>query len=198
MTEKPGPISIPARPMRVGTLFALIFLEGTAAKPGEVGLCQAIRGSEHPMNGNSAERLTYVYRITPDDIIEFVNDAWIRFALENGTPILAQGVVGSSLWKHISGPQVVHLSRELLARVRESRCEANIPFRCDAPTKRRYMRMRILPLGKGKLEFGTWIEREEPYAEPIWLLDPIVPRGHEKFLRMCAWCKRIEVEEFLA
>jgi hypothetical protein len=143
------------------------------------------------MSGPSSERLTY--RINPDDIIEFVNDAWVRFALENGTPSLSQGVIGSSLWKYISGPQVVHLSRELLARVRESHCEATVPFRCDSPTMRRFMRMKILPLGKSKVEFGTWIEREEPYRQPIQLLDPTIAKGQEKLLRMCAWCKKIDV-----
>ena len=143
------------------------------------------------MSVTANERLTY--RINPDDVIEFVNDAWVRFAVENGTPSLAQGVVGSSLWNYISGTQVVHLSRELLARVRESRCEATIPFRCDSPTKRRFMRMRILPLGKSKVEFGTWIEREEPYTEPIKLLDPTVSKAQDKLLRMCAWCKKVDV-----
>lgn len=145
------------------------------------------------MNATSGERLIYVYRITPDDIIEYVNDAWLRFALENGSPTLSQGVVGSLLWKYISGPQVVHLSKELLARVRESRCEATIPFRCDSPSVRRFMRMKIIPLGRSKVEFGTWVEREEFYTEPIQLLDPTVPKDHKKLLRMCAWCKKIDV-----
>ena len=96
------------------------------------------------MIGTASERLTYVYRINPDDVIEFVNDAWVRFAVENGTPTLAHEVIGSSLWNYISGPQVVHLSKELLARVRESRCDATIPFRCDSPRVRRFMRMKIM------------------------------------------------------
>lgn len=136
--------------------------------------------------------MTYVYRISPDDVIEFVNDAWIRFALENGAPSLTR-IVGTSLWNYISGPQVVHLSRELLAKVRERRCEATVPFRCDSPWVRRFMRMSILPLPKGQVEFRTWIEREEPFTTPIQLLDSACPKDHEKLLRMCAWCKKIDV-----
>jgi hypothetical protein len=74
----------------------------------------------------SSEPLTYVYRITSDDVIEFINDAWVRFAVENGAPTLCQGVIGASLWNYISGQEVVHLSSELLSRVRNSRCEVTI------------------------------------------------------------------------
>lgn len=148
------------------------------------------------MNGTSSERLTYVYRITPDDVIEFVNDAWVRFAVENGGSALCQGVIGTSLWNYISGRQVVHLSRELLTRVRDSRCEATIPFRCDSPLIRRFMWMKISPVSNGKLEFCTWTEREEPYSEPIQILNPAVSKGREQFLRMCAWCKKIYTGSF--
>jgi hypothetical protein len=150
-------------------------------------------GSANPMNPPSSERLTYVYRITPDDVIEFVNDAWGRFAKENGTPGLAQGVLGTSLWNYISGQEVIHLSRELFAKARDRKCEVAIPFRCDSPSVRRYMQMRVVPLTDRKLEFCTWIEREEPYSERIHLLDLAVPRDHEWLLRMCAWCKKIYV-----
>jgi hypothetical protein len=143
----------------------------------------------------SSEPLTYVYRITPDDVIEFVNDAWRQFAVENGTPSLSREVIGTSLWKYISGQQVVHLSRELLTRVRESRSEVTIPFRCDSPGVRRFMRMKIVLLDSGKVEFRTWIEREEPYAKPIQLLDPTATNDPAKLLRMCAWCKKIDVED---
>src|SRR4051812_35162207 len=86
-----------------------------------------------PMHEAASAPETYVYRITPDDVIEFVNDSWLRFAVANDAPRLVPEVLGSSLWKHISGPQVVHLSRELLTRVRASRCEVYLPFRCDSP-----------------------------------------------------------------
>jgi hypothetical protein len=56
------------------------------------------------------------------------------------------------------------------------------------------MRMRVVPLATGAVEFSSWIEREEPFAEPIPLLDPAVPRDPGAFLRMCAWCKQIDAE----
>jgi hypothetical protein len=146
------------------------------------------------MNSPSSERLSYVYQISPDDVIEFVNDAWLRFAVENGSPKLSQEVIGTSIWNHISGQSVVQLSRDLLAKVRESGCEVTIPFRCDSPWIRRFMWMNIAPLAQGRIEFRTWIEQEEPYKKPIQLLDPAVPRDDANLVRMCAWCKKIDVE----
>jgi hypothetical protein len=55
------------------------------------------------------------------------------------------------------------------------------------------MLMKIVPLGTGKVEFCTWVEREEPCSEPIQLLDPTIPKNTEMLLRMCAWCKKIHV-----
>lgn len=126
------------------------------------------------MNAPSDDTLTYLYRITPDDHIEFVNDAWIRFAEENGTPTLPQNVIGTSLWKHISGQEVVHLSRQLVAKARQTKTEVSVPFCCDSPSLRRFMRMRIVPLSQGRIEFHTWVEREEPFQNPIRLFDPVV------------------------
>lgn len=165
-----------------------------SGEAGGVGFLCLDGGREDTMSGTSSERrLTYVYRITSDDVIEFVNDAWLRFAEENAAPTLSQQVIGTSLWKHVSGQQVVTLSRELLTRVRQSGREVTIPFRCDSPALRRYMRMKFVPLGNSKVEFHSWIEREEPIREPIRLLDASAMRDPAKLLRMCAWCKKIHV-----
>jgi hypothetical protein len=144
------------------------------------------------MSDASNEPATYVCRINRADIIEFVNDAWVRFAGECGSPTLPHVVIGTSLWRHITGSEAVHLYRQLLAKVRETNAEVSVPFRCDSPTMRRFMRMKITPLPQGQVEFSTWIEREEPYLRSIPLLDPFAPKDQGKLLRMCSWCKKIE------
>jgi hypothetical protein len=134
----------------------------------------------------------YAYRIAPDDTIEFVNDAWLRFAAENAAPTLPREVLGSSLWRHVAGVEVRHLYQHLVAKVRNTGREVSTPFRCDSPGVRRFMRMRISALPQDRVEFGTWIERVEAYAHPVGLLDPAAPRDHDRLLRMCAWCKCID------
>jgi hypothetical protein len=142
------------------------------------------------------DRPVYIHRIAPDDRIEFVNEAWVQFAVDNASPTLAQRVLGTSLWNYLVGEQVVYLWKELLYRVRVGPSEATIPFRCDSPRVRRFMRMRVVPLATGAVEFGSWIEREEPFGEPIPLLDPAVPLDPDAFLRMCAWCKQIDAKGY--
>ncbi len=66
-----------------------------------------------------------VYRISADDIIEDVNDAWARFAIENDAPALATEVIGRSLWDYINGLDVVHIYRLLLARVRAKKIKVD-------------------------------------------------------------------------
>jgi hypothetical protein len=137
---------------------------------------------------------TFVCQIRSDDTIVSINDEWRRFANENGVPALAQEVFGTPLWKYITGSSVAHLYAQLLAKARETKVECSFPFRCDSPTVRRFMRMRIIPQAEKSLEFCSWIEREEPWPQPILLLDPCSRKDPGQLLRMCSWCKKIDVE----
>ena len=136
----------------------------------------------------------FTCQIGPDDTIVSINDAWRRFAKENGVPTLAQEVIGSPLWKYITGSSVAHLYAQLLAKARETNVESSFPFRCDSPAVRRFMRMRIIPQVDRSLEFCSWIEREVPWPQPILLLDPSSRKDPGQLLRMCSWCKKIDVE----
>jgi len=60
--------------------------------------------------------LPVVYRIDAADIIEDVNDAWARFAIENDAPSLATEVIGRSIWDYISGPEVRHIYESVFKR----------------------------------------------------------------------------------
>ncbi len=146
------------------------------------------------MNGIPTDQPTCVYRINAEDVIEFVNDAWLRFAADNGAGHLSHRVIGTPLWDHVSGAPVVHLFKELVAKVRSRRAGATVPFRCDSPTIRRDMRMWLEPLPANRVEFRTWVEREVAYAQPQSLLDLALARDPDALLRMCAWCKKIDAE----
>lgn len=130
-----------------------------------------------------------VYELDRDDRIQRVDASWAAFARENGAPQLAAGVVGSSIWDWITGPEVEHLYRLLLARIRGARGSARIPFRCDSPETRRFMELEIAALPDGGLRFRSWLTRAEPRA-PVALLDPRADRS-ERFVGICSWCKRV-------
>ena len=53
-------------------------------------------------------------------------------------------VVGrSSTWNFIQGAETVRLYQAILRRVRSNSSRVVVPFRCDAPTLRRHMRLEI-------------------------------------------------------
>lgn len=136
-----------------------------------------------------------VYRIDSEVNISFTNQEWAAFAIENNTPELAVNVEGTWLWKHVTGATVVDLNKSIVAHVRRSGRCASYSFRCDAPGKRRDMRMSIRPLPDSGIEFESWIVFETP-RQPILFLDHRVERN-DAHISMCAWCRKVKLAEWV-
>ena len=92
------------------------------------------------------------------------------------------------------GAEVRTVYRDLLRRAREEKRPIEVPFRCDAPHLRRYLRLRIELRKDGGLDLVSWTEREEAR-------DPApFPAGEDQDplpgapLGMCAWCKKVRVD----
>ena len=135
-----------------------------------------------------------VYRINENDKIDFVNDAWSRFAIENDALRLSDGVIGTSLWNHIAGVDVTEIYRDLLWRVRTKLVSATFPFRCDSAEHYRRMQLVVIPLAKGRVEFQGILGSEGPHAQAIELLRHRHSLESKSFIRMCAWCKAIAID----
>jgi hypothetical protein len=139
---------------------------------------------------NQIKPAPFLHTIDRNDIIVDLNDAWLRFALENGAPHLTyQTVVGRSLWTFIAGPETHHIYRLLLRQIRQSQQRVVFTHRCDSPALIRYVQMEIVPAAKGVVEFKNQLLLEKP-RDPIPLLDPTVRRTSE-LLKMCSWCNRL-------
>ena len=138
----------------------------------------------------------FIYQVDANDRIIFVDANWVAFAAENGSPALtAEAVTGRTLWNYISDPTSQQFYKIFMADVRRTGRGITVPFRCDGPECRRFMKLFILPLAGGALEFRSALIREE--ARPkVNLLDPDFPRT-EEFLTMCAWCKKIKVSGWM-
>jgi len=138
-------------------------------------------------------QLEYKYRIDAFDRITFVNKAWLDFALANGAPELArQWVVGQSLWRYVSGHKVRPLYEALFERIRTHATHLiSVPFRCDSPELRRFMQLRLSPLGRGGIELAGRLLSSEPRVPgEIFVRD----RGRSRrTLTACSWCKRLEL-----
>ena len=135
----------------------------------------------------------YTYAIDKNDLITEVSDAWLEFAVSNGADNLRrEDVVGRSLWDFLSSRDTVNLYGQLLSKVRETGETISIPFRCDSPKLRRFMQITISPAEDGGLQLCSELVSEEE-REHQQLMDANAP-GDGDLLKMCSWCKQIELE----
>jgi len=129
-----------------------------------------------------------------DDTIISVNKNWLNFARENNTAELVESsVVGKSIWQFIADLETAHLYRSIISKVREKNLSLSLPFRCDSPTCRRFMKMTISPADNTLISLDSTIIKIEN-REYMPLLDSDISRSKE-FIRMCSTCKKIQITE---
>lgn len=132
------------------------------------------------------------YRIDGTDHVVSVDDAWLAFAAENDAPELTrEHVVGRPLWDFVQGSEVRRLLRLVLSRVRRNDVPLLLPFRCDSPDRRRFMRMALTPLPGDELRVDSILERQDRQP-PIRLLDRRAPRSAQAPV-LCSLCRRVEL-----
>jgi hypothetical protein len=134
-----------------------------------------------------------IYRIDNKDRITHVNERWLLFAQENDAAVSCHPdkIINRPIWEFIAGIETKHLYEIVLKKVRETQKSITLPFRCDAPSKRRFLELHITPASQGILEFASTLIREEP-RDTVELLERDVPRADE-FVRICSTCKKMEL-----
>jgi hypothetical protein len=133
------------------------------------------------------------YEIDADGVIRDVNPAWDAFARANGAPELAGGgAVGRNVWDFVAGDDVQRLYRLLFARIPGRGVTCALPFRCDGPEVRRFMRLKLSPRGPGGVICATRLLREER-RPAVGVLAADAPRS-ARLLAICSWCKRVRAE----
>ena len=136
-----------------------------------------------------------IYQIDKNNLLMLFNSQWDRFATDNDSPhLVGERIVTLPLWDFIQDAETRHLHETLFKRVRDKeKAVRKLQFRCDAPTLRRFMEMDILSLPDGVIEYRCRTLRTEP-RDPV----PVATtykHGSEHFLRMCSWCKKVDVEK---
>lgn len=139
----------------------------------------------------STEALSYA--IDEQDHLVKADRGYYAFAEENGWAEAGTSL-GRSLWDYVAGEEMRKLQRMLVRRIRDEVGDVELPFRCDGPSVRREMEIRIVarPGGRAVL-FSARLCSEETREELQPLLDPEAPRD-ETTLTMCGWCDRFEIE----
>jgi hypothetical protein len=147
------------------------------------------------IDADRSEARVFVYCIDHADHIISVDEAWLKFASDNGAPELTREEVDNKeLWRFISDPDTRLIYRLLFDAVRTRMQSVSISYRCDSPTVRRYMELTCSPRPKLGIEIQSRIIREEP-REYVSMLDVNQSRSRS-VITICAWCKQCRVSEF--
>lgn len=132
------------------------------------------------------------YTVDEQNRITWVCRHWWPFARDNGAPELhPDHILGKQLLGYISDPTTRQLYTLLMDRVRNFERPVELNSRCDGPGKRRFMTIRLSALPAGVVGFESRTVREEPRAI-VPLLDRLAQRSQDQ-VRMCSWCKRVQV-----
>ena len=136
---------------------------------------------------------SYSYSLTPGDRIASVENRWLAFAQENGASELTrENVIGKPLSEFISGTDTQKLYAAILRRVRRDDIIAVLPFRCDSPTMRREMIMRIGNQSADLVTVTCTLVKVEPTGY-MRLLDRTARRNLQQ-LTLCSICLKALVE----
>jgi hypothetical protein len=104
------------------------------------------------------------YKINGRDELIFVDENWLPFAQKNaaGDDLAGPKVLGKSLWAFVRDPSLQIIYRSLLTQARTSGQTIRFEFRCDSPSLRRHMRMRLEPGLEGEVHFTSRLASAEP------------------------------------
>lgn len=134
-----------------------------------------------------------VYRIDGADYLMEVGGSWNDFAESNeGPELVADAVLGRSLWDYVGDLPTRQLYRTMLRHVRSDGIPVRFRFRCDGPTRRRLLEMEIAPVEGGHVRFSV-VPVAEAARPAVPLLDGAhkVARGGQ--LIMCGWCQDVQL-----
>jgi len=139
------------------------------------------------------EPTTCAYELGVDLRITSVDTGWSEFATANGAPELVPplGPLGQSALSCVEDSTSALLYERLFQRVLQTQKTIAFPIRCDAPERRRYLNLIIEPRPSAGLRVKTTLSRTEG-RPAVALLDRDRARAGDP-LRMCGWCKSVDV-----
>ncbi len=116
---------------------------------------------------------------------------WDIFALENDAPeLIGSKVIGRPLFDFISGNVTQQFVQALLQVVRSGKKSIELEYRCDSPTERRLMHMRVTLEESGLVHFVNTLLGSESRKNKI-LISRATQRGKNTTVR-CSMCNLVK------
>lgn len=131
------------------------------------------------------------YCVNAADEIVAVGGDWDRFARDNDSPpeLFSGSILYRRFWDFVSGNTIEHVYRRMFSKVRAGET-LDFSFRCDSPRFRRFLVLRMTPLGDGGIEIVTeTVCTEEREFQPLFSID--APKAGEVVVA-CSWCNKIK------
>jgi len=141
----------------------------------------------------ATNNITFSYTIDNEDKIVRVCDNWVQFAQENeaAETLLPRVIENKPIWKFIEGDEAKMIYESIFKTIRTHNKSVALPFRCDSPDKRRYLKLVITPVQHDHIEFVSHLLREED-RDAVEILKADFSRSNE-FVVMCCMCKKIKL-----
>jgi hypothetical protein len=116
------------------------------------------------------------YELDDDLRIIAVDAAWSEFAIANGAPELVPptGLLGQPVLSYVADLTTTLLYEQLFSKVQRTGDSIAVPFRCDAPSLRRFLELQIERLFPSGLLLHSTVLRVEERSE-VPLLDRPAP-----------------------
>ncbi len=135
----------------------------------------------------------YTYHIDENDVIFYINEEYIKFAVENDGERLVKESLGKPIWNFITNGLVKKLYQELIAAIRKTKESVKISFRCDSRDRMRFMQMEVFPHIENGVAFHN-ILMSEKFKADGYTPDIIAILGEAGY-PMCSHCKKIKIDD---
>lgn len=130
------------------------------------------------------------YRLDAQDRIVSAGGEWDEFALANGADdLLAEHVIGTSIFNHVSGDISAMFLRTLLNGARTLQRTTTRPYRCDSPGMKRYMEMVVEPDDGAEVTVHHRLLRTESLPANFHF----AVRQGSALVTRCSMCNRLKV-----
>ncbi len=108
------------------------------------------------------------YTLDATDTIVAVGGAWNDFAIKNdGAEIVSEKVIGKKLDQFVHGDETLMFVRTMIMSARVLKRPVVRPYRCDSPSLKRFMEMKVEPKERGEVDVSHRELRSEPSLHAV-------------------------------